>query len=73
MNIERNKQIKYLLNRCTALKENCTRTMNDHATNENGRYCAFKAYASEYNELANDVVNSLKIDIQTSTILRYSI
>lgn len=73
MNIERNKQIKYLLNRCTALKENCTRTMNDHATNENGRYCAFKAYASEYNELANDVVNSLKIDTNINHIKVFDI
>lgn len=61
MDIEKSKQIKYLLLRCNSLKENMIRTLNDSSADVSGRYAAFKTYAKEYNYLADEVRNFLKL------------
>lgn len=61
MDIEKTKQIKYLLLRCNSLKENMIRTLNDSSSDVSGRYAAFKTYAKEYNYLADEVRNFLKL------------
>ncbi len=45
MDIEKTKQIRFLLLRCNSLKENMIRTLNDNITDVSGRYAAFKTYA----------------------------
>ena len=61
MDIERTKQIKYLLLRCKSLKENMVRTLNDSSTNEAGRFSSFKAYAEEHSYLASEVCKALNL------------
>lgn len=62
LDIERTKQIKFLLFRCIAFKENMIRTLNDSSTNPSGRYSAFKTYAEEYSRLAKEVSRRIEID-----------
>lgn len=61
MDIERTKQIKYLLLRCKSLKENIVRTLNDSFTNEAGRFSPFKVYAEEHSYLASEVCKVLNL------------
>lgn len=55
MDIERTKQIKYLLIRCESLRDSLVRALNDTSTNEGGRYSGFKTYAAEFNHLVGEV------------------
>lgn len=71
MNIERTRQIKMLLLRCKALKENMIRTLNDTTTIERGRYSSFKTYTEEYGHLAYQVSNL--IDLSNEKIRVYDI
>lgn len=61
MDIEKTRQIKYLLIRCKSLKENMIRTLNDSSTNVAGRYSPFKAYAEEHRYLAREVCKTLDL------------
>lgn len=71
LDIERKKQIKFLLLRCKSLKENMVRTLNDSSTNEAGRYSPFKAYAEEHSVLACEVCKTLDLDLNTVRIPFY--
>ncbi|MDE5620263.1 MAG: hypothetical protein K2I80_07055 [Ruminococcus sp.] len=71
MNIERTKNIKMILFRCSALKDNMIRTLNETATIESGRYSAFKTYAEEYTNLAYQV--SKIIDLSSEKIRAYNV
>lgn len=62
LDIERTKQIRYLLLRCKTLKESMVRTLNDSATNEAGRYSSFKTYAEEHGFLACEVCKALELN-----------
>lgn len=61
LDIERTKQIKYLLLRCKSLKENMVRTLNDCHTNVSGRYSPFKIYAEEHGFLVREVNKVLEL------------
>ena len=61
MDIERTKQIKFLILRCKSLKENMIRTLNDSSTLVTGRYASFKTYAEEYGYLAREVCKALEL------------
>lgn len=71
MDIERTKQIKFLLLRCKSLKENMIRTLNDSSTSVTGRYSSFKTYAEEYSHLAYEV--NKVIDLSKERILLYDV
>lgn len=71
MDIERTKQIKFLLLRCKSLKENMIRTLNDSSTSVTGRYSSFKTYAEEYSHLAYEVNKG--IDLSKERILLYDV
>lgn len=62
MDIEKTKQIKYLLLRCNLFKDHLIRTLNERATSESGRYAAFKTYAEQYNCLVVEVEKSLVLE-----------
>ena len=61
LDIEKSRQIKYLLLRCKSLKENMIRTLNDSSTNVSGRYSSFKTYAKEHYFLACEVCKVLEL------------
>lgn len=69
MDIDRAKQIKYLLIRCESLRDSLRNVLNDSKTNENGRYAGFKMYSEEFNYLANEVANT--IDLSNERIISY--
>ena len=56
MNIEKHKQILFLLKRCECLKQRMIRVLDDTSTSESGRYANYKTYAEEYSLLAKKVV-----------------
>lgn len=69
MDIEKSKQIKYLLIRCESLRDSLERVLKDSSTNESGRYAGFKMYSEEFNYLADEV--SRVININNERIISY--
>ncbi len=69
MDIERSKQIKYLLIRCESLRDSLESVLKDSSTNESGRYAGFKMYSEEFNHLADEV--SRVININNERIISY--
>ena len=69
MEIERRKQIKYLLARCTALKASMIRTLSDASVKESGRFSSYKTYSEEYDYLASEVAKV--IDLSSERIPRF--
>ena len=69
MDIERSKQIKYLLIRCESLRDSLESVLKDSSTNESGRYVGFKMYSEEFNHLADEV--SRFININNECIISY--
>ena len=71
MNIEKTKQIKYLIKRCESLKQVMIHTLDDNTTAESGRYANYKTYAEEYSILAKKTL--LVIDCPDEQIKVYHI
>lgn len=71
MDIEKTKQIKFLLLRCKKLKENMLRTLSDSSTDVTGRYTSYRHYAEEHRYLSNEV--GKVIDLSNERILFYDV
>ena len=71
MDIEKTKQIKFLLLRCKNLKENMLRTLSDSSTDVTGRYTSYRHYAEEHAYLSNEV--GKVIDLSKERILFYDV
>ena len=71
MDIDRTKEIKYLLIRCKSLKESMLRTLSDTTLHPSGRYASFKAYVEEYDYLAKRVIEI--VGVKNERILSFDV